>query len=57
MTVDECIEIAERECEGSSGSCPIVADCDLAGFCIEGWMAGNGSNPWPYDDHPADDPR
>jgi hypothetical protein len=47
MTIDECIELAVRKCQHER--CLCVAECDTAGACL--------ADPWPYDDHPADDPR
>lgn len=32
MTIDQCIEIAERECV--DGPCPCRAECDEAGTCL-----------------------
>lgn len=48
MTIDQCIELAERECEHPP--CPHTAACDEAECCLVAEL-------WPYDDEPYDDPR
>lgn len=49
MTIDECIEIAERECQ--EPPCQQVAACDEADCCLIAYEL------WPHDDEPYDDPR
>lgn len=59
MTIDQCIELAGRQCWAPP--CVSAARCDEAGECLyaahDDDLHRIEDETWPYEDHPADDPR